>query len=279
MDEIQRLRAEHDRNASREKGARVPRVRTDADRIKEKERSARRRREQTEQQREKERLRSLKRRRAMTPEQRKAASVKRVERRQHQRAAAAFPSEPLVSSSPLVGSTPPQYADARGPETDPRRITNAESASAEGASFAAEPPRDAGAAGAPRPAGDLLDALPGADPDAAADPLGVLNAHPVDDDALGDPAGGAVARGLAANEAVAEARRGRLEEERERSAARRARMSAEEKQLQHQARHARRQRAKAAGLEDVPVADPARVEGTLGGDIIEEILDEAARVV
>jgi hypothetical protein len=29
----------------------------------------------------------------------------------------------------------------------------------------------------------------------------------------------------------------------------------------------------------VPVADPARVEGTLGGDIIEEILDEAARVV
>jgi len=278
MDEIQRLRAEHDRNASREKGARVPRVRTDADRIKEKERSARRRREQTEQQREKERLRSLKRRRAMTPEQRKAASVKRVERRQHQRAAAAFPSEPLVSSSPLVGSTPPQYADARGPETDPRRITNAESASAEGASFA--PPRDAGAAGAP-PRGDLLDALPGADPDAAADPLGVLNAHPVDDDAIGDPAGsrGAVARGLAANEAVAEARRGRLEEERERSAARRARMSAEEKQLQHQARHARRQRAKAAGLEDVPVADPARVEGTLGGDIIEEILDEAARVV
>ncbi len=277
MDEIQRLRAEHDRNASREKGVRVPRVRTDADRIKEKERSARRRREQTEQQREKERLRSLKRRRAMTPEQRKAASVKRVERRQHQRAAAAFPSEPLVSSSPLVGSTPPQYADARGPETDPRRITNAESASAEGASFAAEPPCDAGAAGAP-PRGDLLDALPGADPDAAADPLGVLNAHPVDD-ALGDPAGGAVARGLAANEAVAEARRGRLEEERERSAARRARMSAEEKQLQHQARHARRQRAKAAGLEDVPVADPARVEGTLGGDIIEEILDEAARVV
>ena len=269
MDEIQRLRAEHDRNASREKGARVPRVRTDADRIKEKERSARRRREQTEQQREKERLRSLKRRRAMTPEQRKAASVKRVERRQHQRAAAAFP------SALDVGSTPPQYADARGPETDPRRITNAESASAEGASFA--PPRDAGAAGAP-PRGDLLDALPGADPDAAADPLGVLNAHPVDD-ALGDPAGGAVARGLAANEAVAEARRGRLEEERERSAARRARMSAEEKQLQHQARHARRQRAKAAGLEDVPVADPARVEGTLGGDIIEEILDEAARVV
>jgi hypothetical protein len=56
-------------------------------------------------------------------------------------------------------------------------------------------------------------------------------------------------------------------------------MSAEEKQLQHQARHARRQRAKAAGLEDVPVADPARVEGTLGGDIIEEMLDEAARVV
>jgi len=273
MDEIQRLRAEHDRNASREKGARVPRVRTDADRIKEKERSARRRREQTEQQREKERLRSLKRRRAMTPEQRKAASVKRVERRQHQRAAAAFP------SALDVGSTPPQYADARGPETDPRRITNAESASAEGASFAAEPPRDAGAAGAPRPAGDLLDALPGADPDAAADPLGVLNAHPVDDDTIGDPAGGAVARGLAANEAVAEARRGRLEEERERSAARRARMSAEEKQLQHQARHARRQRAKAAGLEDVPVADPARVEGTLGGDIIEEILDEAARVV
>jgi len=272
MDEIQRLRAEHDRNASREKGARVPRVRTDADRIKEKERSARRRREQTEQQREKERLRSLKRRRAMTPEQRKAASVKRVERRQHQRAAAAFPSEPLVSSSPLVGSTPPQYADARGPETDPRRITNAVSASAEGASFAA--PRDAGEP-------HTLDALPGADPDAAADPLGVLNAHPVDDDAIGDPAGsrGAVARGLAANEAVAEARRGRLEEERERSAARRARMSAEEKQLQHQARHARRQRAKAAGLEDVPVADPARVEGTLGGDIIEEILDEAARVV
>ena len=264
MDEIQRLRAEHDRNASREKGARVPRVRTDADRIKEKERSARRRREQTEQQREKERLRSLKRRRAMTPEQRKAASVKRVERRQHQRAAAAFP------SALDVGSTPPQYADARGPETDPRRITNAESASAEGASFA--PPRDAGEP-------HTLDALPGADPDAAADPLGVLNAHPVDDDAIGDPAGGAVARGLAANEAVAEARRGRLEEERERSAARRARMSAEEKQLQHQARHARRQRAKAAGLEDVPVADPARVEGTLGGDIIEEILDEAARVV
>ena len=273
MDEIQRLRAEHDRNASREKGKRVPRVRTDADRIKEKERSARRRREQTEQQREKERLRSLKRRRAMTPEQRKTASVKRVERRQHQRAAAAFSSEPLVQT-PLVGSAPPQYADARGPETDPR-TTNAESASAEGASFA--PPRGAGDAGAP-PRGDLLDALPGADPDAAADPLGVLNAHPVDD-ALGDPAGGAVARGLAANEAVAEARRGRLEEERERSAARRARMSAEEKQLQHQARHARRQRAKAAELEDVPVADPARVEGTLGGDIIEEILDEAARVV
>ena len=272
MDEIQRLRAEHDRNASREKGKRVPRVRTDADRIKEKERSARRRREQTEQQREKERLRSLKRRRAMTPEQRKTASVKRVERRQHQRAAAAFSSEPLVQT-PLVGSAPPQYADARGPETDPR-TTNAESASAEGASFA--PPRGAGDAGAP-PRGDLLDALPGADPDAAADPLGVLNAHPVDD-ALGDPAGGA-SSGLAANEAVAEARRGRLEEERERSAARRARMSAEEKQLQHQARHARRQRAKAAGLEDVPVADPARVEGTLGGDIIEEILDEAARVV
>lgn len=262
MDEIQRLRAEHDRNASREKGKRVPRVRTDADRIKEKERSARRRREQTDQQREKERLRSLKRRRAMTPEQRKAASVKRVERRQHQRAAAAFPSEPLVQT-PLVGSAPPQYTETRGPETDPR-TTNAESASAEGASFA--PPR-----------GDLLDALPGADPDAAADPLGVLNAHPVDD-ALGDPAGGA-SSSLAANEAVAEARRGRLEEERERSAARRARMSAEEKQLQHQARHARRQRAKAAGLEDMPVADPARVEGTLGGDIIEEILDEAARVV
>ena len=132
MDEIQRLRAEHDRNASREKGKRVPRVRTDADRIKEKERSARRRREQTDQQREKERLRSLKRRRAMTPEQRKAASVKRVERRQHQRAAAAFPSEPLVQT-PLVGSAPPQYTETRGPETDPR-TTNAESASAEGAS-------------------------------------------------------------------------------------------------------------------------------------------------
>ena len=139
MDEIQRLRAEHDRNASREKGKRVPRVRTDADRVKEKERSARRRREQTDQQREKERLRSLKRRRAMTPEQRKAASVKRVERRQHQRAAAAFPSEPLVQT-PLVGSAPPQYTETRGPETDPR-TTNAESASAEGASFA--PPRAA----------------------------------------------------------------------------------------------------------------------------------------
>ena len=56
---------------------------------------------------------------------------------------------------------------------------------------------------------------------------------------------------------------------RARSAHRRARMTAEEKQLQNQARHARRQRAKAAGLaglEDPPGADPARVEGTLGGD-------------
>jgi hypothetical protein len=46
-------------------------------------------------------------------------------------------------------------------------------------------------------------------------------------------------------------------------------MTAEEKQRQNQARHARRQRAKAAGLaglEDPPGADPARVEGTLGGD-------------
>ena len=271
MDEIQRLRAEHDRNASREKGKRVPRVRTDADRVKEKERSARRRREQTDQQREKERLRSLKRRRAMTPEQRK-------EVRQARRAEATptrrrrVPSEPLVQT-PLVGSAPPQYTETRGPETDPR-TTNAESASAEGASLRARRRRRP----ARPPRGDLLDALPGADPDAAADPLGVLNAHPVDD-ALGGPAGGA-SSSLAANEAVAEARRGRLEEERDaRRRMRRARMSAEEKQLQHQARHARRQRAKAAGLEDMPVADPARAEGTLGGDIVEEILDEAARVV
>ena len=97
MVEIQRLREEHDRDASREKGKRAPRVRTDADRAKEKERSARRRREQTDAQREAERLRSLKRRRAMTPEQRKAASVKRVRRRQQERIAAAFPDGPAVS--------------------------------------------------------------------------------------------------------------------------------------------------------------------------------------
>ena len=48
MDEIHRLREEHDRNASREKGVRSTRVRTDADRAKEKERSARRRSEQTD---------------------------------------------------------------------------------------------------------------------------------------------------------------------------------------------------------------------------------------
>ena len=116
------------------------------------------------------------------------------------------------------------------------------------------------------PAADLLDALRG-------DPLGVLNAHPVDD-ALGDPAGSPGAGSFAAENArkatsAAEAERRRLEEERARSAHRRARMTAEEKQLQNQARHARRQRAKAAGLaglEDPPNADPARVEGTLGGD-------------
>ena len=112
----------------------------------------------------------------------------------------------------------------------------------------------------------MLDALRG-------DPLGVLNAHPVDD-ALGDPAGSPGAGSFAAENArkatsAAEAERRRLEEERARSAHRRARMTAEEKQLQNQARHARRQRAKAAGLavlEDPPNADPARVEGTLGGD-------------
>ena len=265
MVEIQRLREEHDRDASREKGKRAPRVRTDADRAKEKERSARRRREQTDAQREAERLRSLKRRRAMTPEQRKAASVKRVRRRQQERIAAAFPETPLVPGPlipvPLIGSVPQQYTHAH--ESRDPRTPNAEGASAEDASFALPRAAAAAAAAEPDSSAALLDALRGADPDAAADPLGVLNAHPVDD-ALGHPAGGAEA-----DQKEKEAERRRLEEERARSRARRARMSAEEKQFQHQARHARRQRAKgsvAAGLEDAPAADPARVEGTLEGD-------------
>ena len=67
--------------------ARVPgkrnnvRERTDADRAKERERSARRRTTQTTQQREAERLRSLRRRNAMSPEQRKLAGARRVKRR------------------------------------------------------------------------------------------------------------------------------------------------------------------------------------------------------
>ena len=267
MDEIQRLREEHDRNASRAKGKRVPRVRTDADRAKEKERSARRRREQTDAQREAERLRSLKRRRAMTPEQRKLASRKRVLRKQQGRVAAsltaALPAAPLAPV-PLVGRAPPQYAHAHR-SRDPR-TANAEGASAEGASFAQ--PRAVAVAAAP-PQGDLLDELRSADPDATADPLGVLNAHPVDD-ALGDPAGGAEAMlgGAEGDQKEKEAERRRLEEERVRSAHRRARMSAEEKQLQHQARHARRLRAKdlAVGLEDAPAEDPEPVEGTLRGN-------------
>ena len=152
MVEIQRLREEHDRDASREKGKRAPRVRTDADRAKEKERSARRRREQTDAQREAERLRSLKRRRAMTPEQRKAASVKRVRRRQQERIAAAFPETPLVPGPlipvPLIGSVPQQYTHAH--ESRDPRTPNAEGASAEDASFAL--PRAAAAAAAPGPA-------------------------------------------------------------------------------------------------------------------------------
>ena len=285
MDEIHRLREEHDRNASREKGARSTRVRTDADRAKEKERSARRRREQTDEQRERERLRSLKRRRAMTPEERKAASVKRVARRQAQRAGADFRSRTLLVTAPLEETAPPQYATgpARGPSADhpttnATNATNATgpgpgpgpadgSAEAESVSFARRDENARVVADvAADPAADLLDALRG-------DPLGVLNAHPVDD-ALGDPAGSPGAGSFAAENArkatsAAEAERRRLEEERARSAHRRARMTAEEKQLQNQARHARRQRAKAAGLaglEDPPNADPARVEGTLGGD-------------
>ena len=285
MDEIHRLREEHDRNASREKGARSTRVRTDADRAKEKERSARRRREQTDEQRERERLRSLKRRRAMTPEERKAASVKRVARRQAQRAGADFRSRTLLVTAPLEETAPPQYATgpARGPSADhpttnATNATNATgpgpgpgpadgSAEAESVSFARRDENARVVADvAADPAADLLDALRG-------DPLGVLNAHPVDD-ALGDPAGSPGAGSFAAENArkatsAAEAERRRLEEERARSAHRRARMTAEEKQLQNQARHARRQRAKAAGLaglEDPPNADPARVEGTLGVD-------------
>ena len=285
MDEIHRLREEHDRNASREKGVRSTRVRTDADRAKEKERSARRRREQTDEQRERERLRSLKRRRAMTPEERKAASVKRVARRQAQRAGADFRSRTLLVTAPLEETAPPQYATgpARGPSADhpttnATNATNATgpgpgpgpadgSAEAESVSFARRDENARVVADvAADPAADLLDALRG-------DPLGVLNAHPVDD-ALGDPAGSPGAGSFAAENArkatsAAEAERRRLEEERARSAHRRARMTAEEKQLQNQARHARRQRAKAAGLavlEDPPNADPARVEGTLGGD-------------
>ena len=284
MDEIHRLREEHDRNASREKGVRSTRVRTDADRAKEKERSARRRREQTDEQRERERLRSLKRRRAMTPEERKAASVKRVARRQAQRAGADFRSRTLLVTAPLEETAPPQYAHAaRGPSADhpttnATNATNATgpgpgpgpadgSAEAERISFARRDENSRVVADvAADPAADLLDALRG-------DPLGVLNAHPVDD-ALGDPAGSPGAGSFAAENArkatsAAEAERRRLEEERARSAHRRARMTAEEKQLQNQARHARRQRAKAAGLaglEDPPNADPARVEGTLGGD-------------
>ena len=260
MDEIHRLREEHDRNASREKGVRSTRVRTDADRAKEKERSARRRREQTDEQRERERLRSLKRRQSMTPEERKAASVKRVARRQAQRAGAEFRSRTLLVTAQIAEHPTTHATNATGPGPGP--VDG--SAEDESVSFvkqnaekeiADEDPAD--------PAADLLDALRG-------DPLGVLNAHPVDD-SLGDPAGGAgsFAASTKTDTRAAEAERRRLEEERARSAHRRARMTAEEKQLQNQARHARRQRAKAAGLaglEDPPGADPARVEGTLGGD-------------
>jgi hypothetical protein len=264
MDEIHRLREEHDRNASREKGVRSTRVRTDADRAREKERSARRRREQTDEQRERERLRSLKRRRAMTPEERKAASVKRVARRQAQRAGAEFRSRTLLVTAQIAEhpTTHATNATGPGPGLGPGPVDG--SAEDESASFARQNAEKGIADEDPAdPAADLLDALRG-------DPLGVLNAHPVDD-ALGDPAGGAgsFAASTKTDTRAAEAERRRLEEERARSAHRRARMTAEEKQLQNQARHARRQRAKAAGLaglEDPPGADPARVEGTLGGD-------------
>ena len=262
MDEIHRLREEHDRNASREKGVRSTRVRTDADRAKEKERSARRRSEQTDEQRERERLRSLKRRRAMTPEERKAASVKRVARRQARRAGAEFRSRTLLVTAPLAEHPTTHATNATGPGPGPGPGPADGSVFDESASFARLNAEKEIADVAADPAADLLDALRG-------DPLGVLNAHPVDD-ALGDPAGGAGSFAAAQKTtSAAEAERRRLEEERARSAHRRARATAEEKQLQNQARHARRQRAKAAGLaglEDPPGADPARVEGTLGGD-------------
>ena len=262
MDEIHRLREEHDRNASREKGVRSTRVRTDADRAKEKERSARRRSEQTDEQRERERLRSLKRRRAMTPEERKAASVKRVARRQARRAGAEFRSRTLLVTAPLAEHPTTHATNATGPGPGPGPGPADGSAEDASASFARLNAEKGIADVAADPAADLLDALRG-------DPLGVLNAHPVDD-ALGDPAGGAGSFAAAQKTtSAAEAERRRLEEERARSAHRRARMTAEEKQLQNQARHARRQRAKAAGLaglEDPPGADTASVEGTLGGD-------------
>jgi hypothetical protein len=198
----------------------------------------------------------------MTPEERKAASVKRVARRQAQRAGAEFRSRTLLVTAQIAEHPTTHATNATGPGPGPGPVDG--SAEDESVSFARrnaekviadEDPAD--------PAADLLDALRG-------DPLGVLNAHPVDD-ALGDPAGGAgsFAASTKTDTSAAEAERRRLEEERARSAHRRARMTAEEKQLQNQARHARRQRAKAAGLaglEDPPGADPARVEGTLGGD-------------
>jgi hypothetical protein len=200
----------------------------------------------------------------MTPEERKAASVKRVARRQAQRAGAEFRSRTLLVTAQIAEHPTTHATNATGPGPGPGPGPVDGSAEDESASFARrnaekgiadEDPAD--------PAADLLDALRG-------DPLGVLNAHPVDD-ALGDPAGGAgsFAASTKTDTRAAEAERRRLEEERARSAHRRARMTAEEKQLQNQARHARRQRAKAAGLaglEDPPGADPARVEGTLGGD-------------
>jgi hypothetical protein len=199
----------------------------------------------------------------MTPEERKAASVKRVARRQAQRAGAEFRSRTLLVTAQIAEHPTTHATNATGPGPGPGPGPVDGSAEDESVSFASQNAEKVIADEDPAdPAADLLDALRG-------DPLGVLNAHPVDD-ALGDPAGGAGSFAAAQKTtSAAEAERRRLEEERARSAHRRARMTAEEKQLQNQARHARRQRAKAAGLaglEDPPGADPARVEGTLGGD-------------
>jgi hypothetical protein len=199
----------------------------------------------------------------MTPEERKAASVKRVARRQAQRAGAEFRSRTLLVTAQIAEHPTTHATNATGPGPGPGPGPVDGSAEDESASFARQNAEKVIADVAADPAADLLDALRG-------DPLGVLNAHPVDD-TLGDPAGGAgsFAASTKTDTRAAEAERRRLEEERARSAHRRARMTAEEKQLQNQARHARRQRAKAAGLaglEDPPGADPARVEGTLGGD-------------